>query len=464
MKDVKKEKSKRRWVKDTFGSQYDLKEKVGQGGQGIVLHTQYPQVLVKLSKPLLPEQKNQVETKLQWLQRQPLEALNIARPLALIREKHRAGYVMELMDGLVPLKQLLESAQDTGIESFIETGGLIRRIRLMAKLARTLSQLHCMGLAYGDLSPDNIFISQDTQYSEVWLIDCDNICYHSRSSEASVYTPDYGAPEILQGLSGINTYTDSWSFAAIAYQLLTMKHPLKGDLVNDGEPELEEQALRGEFPWVGHSDDNINAYSGGIPDDLVLGKTLRALMNQCFDPGLIEPKNRPTLAEWADAFEDAEKVIMLCENEECNSSFYYNAKQQCNFCEHQQTQNPGYLLNEYIRFAASDLPDGADQQDCWLKTERSLVAQPNQKRLVLTLASQEYSLAKEQSPICYLELTVEGLWIEPASDIKVSLQNTKKAEPISRRMRLKTSSQNNTDFYLHLGDFDVSHPVWRFRW
>ena len=462
MTEAHKDKKKRKWVKDTDSSQYDLKEKVGQGGQGAVFETQYPSVLVKLTKLLSPEKKKQTEAHLQWLQRQPLEALNIARPLALILEEQRAGYVMELMDGLVPLKQLLESTQDCGLEGFLETGGLARRIKLLGKLARTLAKLHGMGLAYGDLSPDNIFISKDSNYSEVWLIDCDNICYHSRSSEAGVYTPDYGAPEILKGISGINSYTDSWSFAVIGYQLLTMKHPLKGDMVNDGEPELEEQALQGGFSWIGHTEDNSNTSSDGIPDELVIGNDLSALLNQCFDNGLLNPEMRPTLAAWADAFENSDQVILNCED--CGSSFYFNATQQCSFCDKEQNQNLGSLLNEYIWFTAADLPEEATSDDCWLRTGRSIVIQTGKEKAALTLDSREYSMDSEQEPLCHIELTKEGLWIEPTSGVKVRLQNAKKAEVISRPMRLKTSSQTDTNFYLHLGDFDVSHPVWRFKW
>lgn len=462
MTEAHKGKNKRKWVKDTDGSKYDLKEKIGHGGQGAVFTTQYPSVLVKLTKELPKEKKQQTEAHLQWLQRQPLEALNIARPLALILEEHRAGYVMELMDGLVPLKLLLESTQDSGDEGFLDTGGLTRRIKVLGKLARTLAQIHGMGLAYGDLSPDNIFISKDINYSEVWLIDCDNICYHSRSSEAGVYTPDYGAPEILRELSGINSYSDSWSFAVIAYQLLTMKHPLKGDMVNDGEPELEEQALQGEFPWIGHTEDDSNTCSDGIPDELVIGKVLSVLLNQCFDDGLLNPEKRPTLATWADAFEDADKVILNCED--CGSSFYFNAVQQCSFCDHEQNQNLGSLLNEYIWFADTDLPEEKTSDDCWLKTGRCLVVQTGKEKAALTLDSREYSIDSEKAPLCYLELTEEGLWIEPKSGATVRLQNAKKEQLISRPMRLKTSSQNDTDFYLHLGDFDASHPVWRFKW
>jgi serine/threonine protein kinase len=171
---------------------------------------------------------------------------------------------MELMDGLTPMTELMQVATDAlmtgdGLSGYLKTGGLLRRLKILARLARVLAELHGRGLAYGDLSPANVFVSQSLEHAEVWLIDADNVASQSRDGQQVVFTPDYGAPEILREESGINTLTDSWSFAVMAYRLLTLVHPLKGDVVLDGEPKLEESALRGEFPWVDHPVDRSNA-------------------------------------------------------------------------------------------------------------------------------------------------------------------------------------------------------------
>ena len=98
---------------------------------------------------------------------------------------------MELMDGLIPLEKVMNEteeliASEGSIEHYLSTGGLKRRMTILAKLARTLSDLHARGLAYGDLSPANIFVSENADYSEVWLIDCDNICINQRESFDSI--------------------------------------------------------------------------------------------------------------------------------------------------------------------------------------------------------------------------------------------------------------------------------------
>jgi len=462
-KDPEQIKPKRRTIKDIKGSEYTLTGKLGEGGQGVVLTTNYPNVLVKVSKPLSSEKQLKQAEHLAWILRLDLRGLNIARPLVLINEPNRVGYVMELMDGLIPLKEFLESMQENGVKGFLETGGLQRRLILLAKLARTLAKLHGMGLAYGDLSPDNIFVSKSVDYSEVWLIDCDNICYQSRKSELKLYTPDYGAPEIINDISGINTYTDSWGFAVIAYQLLTMNHPLKGDVVNDGEPEIEEQALRGELPWVEHPEDSSNQCHSGIPSDLVFGKKLNKLMDQCFRAGLHDQEQRPTMSQWAGAFEEAASVTLKCEG--CGSTFYYNAQQQCRFCDVQQEDNKGLLLREYFWLPEEVLPEGTDpHKDSWIATDWAKVLQ-QEERIPIKPPMFDYSSEQEIEPSCHLELTKEGLWIEPVNKkIAIHLQRNKKTVEITRRMKLKTESQSNNDFLLHLGDLSKQHPVWRFRW
>lgn len=131
--------------------------------------------------------------------RQPLEGLPIAHPLALITQP-QPGYVMELMDGLAPMTELMQVATDAlmsedGLSGYVKTGGLSRRLKILARLARVLAELHGRGLAYGDLSPANVFASQSLEYSEVWLIDADNVASQSRDGQQGVFTPDYGAPK-----------------------------------------------------------------------------------------------------------------------------------------------------------------------------------------------------------------------------------------------------------------------------
>ena len=171
-------------VYDSQGNQYELTGKIGEGGQGIVCSTDRPGTLVKI---INTTDKNKIEKamkQINWIGQQDISDLNMAFPqIAITKPRH--GYVMELMDGLISLEDVLNSSfndlQDNGsTEEYLNTGGVARRIKLLLEIATTLGELHSRGYAYGDLSPANIFVSKSIGHSQVWFIDCDNICFNER--------------------------------------------------------------------------------------------------------------------------------------------------------------------------------------------------------------------------------------------------------------------------------------------
>ena len=465
---------KNRMVLDQFGQSYELTGRIGEGGQGIVCTTNYPNVLVKITRATTEEKRNGWANKIRALLRQPLEGLPIAHPQALITQP-QLGYVMELMDGLIPMTELIQVATDAlmsneGLSGYVTTGGLLRRLKLLARLARVLAELHGRGLAYGDLSPANVFVSQSLEYVEVWLIDADNVASQSRDSQQGVFTPDYGAPEILRGESGINTLTDSWSYAVIAYRTLTLAHPFKGDIVLEGEPEVEEAALRGELPWVDHPDDRSNALSIGLPREITFNAPLRALFERCFNVGLNNPSERPSLSEWADAFEAATGHCDQCES--CGSTFFYTSKHICPFCDNAQDSNRTILLQEYLykppklvrEGLPEDIPESFILKECWTRTGKAIVLSMSPTELkTLPLGTSLYADARS---LCTVELAQDGLWIEPSDGTQASLQRASDdiVVPIVRRQRLKSDSRSGVSFWLHLGAVEEERVVWRFKW
>ncbi len=465
---------KNRTVLDQHGQSYELTGRIGEGGQGIVCTTNHPNVLVKIARAITDEKKASWTSKIRTLMRQPLHGLPIAHPQALIIQP-QPGYVMELMDGLAPMTELMQVATDAlmsddGLSGYVKTGGLLRRLKMLARLARVLANLHGRGLAYGDLSPANVFVSQSLEYAEVWLIDADNVASQSRDGQQGVFTPDYGAPEILRGESGINTLTDSWSFAVMAYRILTLVHPLKGDVVLEGEPEREDEALRGELPWVDHPVDRSNALSIGLPREITLNAPLRALFERCFNAGLNNPGERPSLSEWADAFEAATGHCDQCES--CDSTFFYTSKHTCLFCDYPQDKNRTILLQEY-RYMPPDLlreglpvevPESLILKECWTRTGKAIVLSMSPAELkTLPLGTSLYAQARL---LCTVELAKDGLLIEPSAGTKVSLQRASddKVVAVVRRQRLKSDSRSGVSFWLHLGALEEEHVVWRFNW
>lgn len=336
-------------VVDTNGAKYDLDRLLGRGGQGAVYAVRGRDLAVKLSAARGPAERQRVRENIARIRRLPLDGLNVARPLRALLDPH-VGYVMELMTGMTSLQSLAappRSCATNFTQWYRDTGGLHRRLRLLAKTAALFRALHERGLAYGDASPQNVFVSEKSHASEVWLIDCDNIT--QGVSPRSVYTPGYAAPELFDGHKGADSLTDAWSLATIVFETLCVLHPFDGDLVQDGEPELEEQAFRGELPWVDDGD-RANASTRGLPREFVLTPALRLLAAACFGASRAHREQRPGVAAWAEKLAQAADHVLVCPA--CGSGFYVN-KSRCPWCDHPRP--PFALVNVGLRDAS--LPD-----------------------------------------------------------------------------------------------------------
>ena len=194
----------------------------------------------------------------------------------------------------------------------MDSGGLARRLRILRRAAQVLSHLHGMPIIYSDPSPANILISEDAAHIEVQFIDADNLRYETGSSSPGVFTPGFGAPELVTQQSGANTLTDAHAFSVIAYQTLTAAHPLLGDRVVEGPPELEDMALSGQLPWI---DDELNqsnySSSGVLPRTKVISRGLRQLFERSFSVGLNDARKRPGMSEWVSRLELASPTALL---------------------------------------------------------------------------------------------------------------------------------------------------------
>lgn len=458
----------KRIVQDNKGSVYELRDELSRGGQGIVYRTQYPQVLIKGFTKKDEQARLRWQQHIAWLVNQDLGGLKLARPLALLAAP-RFGYVMELMDGLVPLQSLLDSfvnAEEGAPADYLRQGGLRRRIRILSQLARTLNQLHTRGMLYGDLSPSNIFVSDDPEHAETWLIDCDNISLDAHSG-LTVHTADYGAPEVVRGDALLSSLTDSWSFAVIAYQLLTHNHPFKGELVCDGEPEEEEAALRGERPWVNDMQDDANQSFANLPFQLLEHSKLPALFSCCFEQGLHSPSERPSMAEWLEVLVEIDERTYCCTG--CGSTSLLPVDVDsvddvsCFFCD-EPADTRMVLFEEFIALPAESQAS-SDTPAPMIATGRKVWLQPGDevelKRLLPTFSYDQWPADHIR-----IEYGEKGLGIHPLPQCKLYIQRGAATKPLERYQGLKESlrGQHAEPYQIHIGELDQSHVIWQFRW
>jgi len=336
-------------VKDENGKIYEVKKRIGEGGQGIVFEVKGGKQAIKLIRSSSSICREQLRTKLQGVRRLEIEDLPIAKPLQMLA-KPNVGYVMELYTGMQPLSKLIFPGKKINpLLFYIQTGGLKRRLEVLSKVAGAFLKMHGRSLIYGDPSPNNIFISEDPDFSEIRLIDSDNIQFNTSRESSSVYTPRYGAPELVLGKTPANTLTDIYAFAVIVFETLTYIHPLLGDQILDGEPEKEEEAFKGGYPWIDHSTDRTNGTIRGLERDNTLSPELMKLCSETFEDGLLIPEKRPGISKWVDKLYSALDNTLSCPS--CNGSFYRN-KKECPWCsdENDRQYSPAHVLGKIGRW------------------------------------------------------------------------------------------------------------------
>ncbi len=311
-------------VTDETGAVHQLERQLGVGGQGVVWLVKGGRRVVKLLQRGDPEA---LRRQFLFVRRLDLSGLHVARPLAVLKPP-LVGYVAEFLGDMTPLAALLRPPATEPMRWHIDTGGLRRRLRLLAHAGESLLGLHGRGVVYGDVSHNNVFVSTPVTALEAWLIDLDNLS-HDSDPRRAIYTPGYGAPEIVAGKAGCTSLSDAWAFAILAWQTLTLTHPFLGDLVHDGEPELEERAFAGELPWVGHASDPRNACTRGLSPGQVLGSRLVELASRTFEQGLADRKQRPGVAEWVERLHAAADLTVLCPG--CGGT-YFVPETYCPWC------------------------------------------------------------------------------------------------------------------------------------
>lgn len=323
---------------------YNEEGLLGEGGQGAVYRTKDGDVALKIDNG--DETLQSFCEKIEQIIYKPLPKSDFALPLVLLKEKK--GYIMKLLDNFKPLSILTPDGvnpndfQKQNIPFFLEgmyqanqtwackiahyqnSGGLRMRLFILKRIACILSSLHLRGMAYCDLSPNNIFISQD-DIPLIKFIDADNIEYHSRI-KSSVYTPKYEIPEIDMG--GNNSmYSDIYAFGILVFYLLSMVYPFIEE-ENDWDNDESKIKRIWEGDWI-DSDNFEGEYREGLRGTLST-KPLEALFSTTFEIGKLKPYLRPIMPLWINALETALNNTLKCPK--CAMSYYDDYFDNCPYC------------------------------------------------------------------------------------------------------------------------------------
>jgi serine/threonine protein kinase len=364
---------------DEYGNIHCLSDELARGGQGVVFRTKDTDLAIKqpLNAAGEPDKNSDLRNRFQYIRLLPLPShIPISMPLAILRDE--PGYVMRLLNEMKSfnvfdlngkiknelskqaLPQWLTTIPDKDMAfrllHYANTGSTRRRLFALSKCASILARLHCAGLVYGDISPNNIFIGEG-ENSEVWLIDADNLRYELTTGGNSVYTPHYGAPEIIQNIDQARPRTDCWAFAVMAFGMLALCHPFIGKKVLepdndeggwDAEPapngtpsDLDEQAYAGYLSFIDDENDDSNQPSqlgSGLPRELVTTPGLHFLFQETFGVGRTQPHRRPAMAFWALELTKAFDHSLICPK--CKMSYFADGHKTCPYCD---TPHPEFV-------------------------------------------------------------------------------------------------------------------------
>lgn len=394
-------------LEDEYYTEHRITKKLGEGGQGFVCQTQNPLIVIKLvtdgsgnpierlkHKDAFEKYKNRFAS----LRIAPLpNDIHISLPVALLKDY--AGYVMHFMEDMLPLSALdttefPESAADYPawlvgntpsqdvsaaqkiLYAYCKNGGLRRRLDILGKAAQVLAELHAAGLVYCDISYNNIFVTGDIEFEtpNVWFIDADNIFTASENCMKgnTVYTPRYGAPEVVLQQSACTQQSDIYAFALTAFEKLTLIYPFAGkaaDNWEDGDnwdqssgavsslPPADpmQKAAAGELDWI-WAENGSNTSEDGLPQALTLTDRLFTLFDRTFQAGRKNPAARPSAFLWTKALFEAHDLTLQCPD--CAMSWYYSGQgTECPYCGHRLGSVMTIEENGSIIFAHEVIPE-----------------------------------------------------------------------------------------------------------
>jgi eukaryotic-like serine/threonine-protein kinase len=204
--------------------QYDLVEKVAEGGMGTVYKGRHrisgEIVAVKVVPPHIAS--NPVYLKRfeqEYNAAKVLDHPNIVRALDFGREDGIPFLVMEFVEG-ESLGQRLDR------ENRLDEG---EGIRIISEVAQGLGRAHELGLVHRDVKPDNILLTDDghvklTDLGLVKEIDADlNLTRTGRG----LGTPHFMAPEQFRNAKNADARCDIYSLSATLYMIVTGTLPFQ---------------------------------------------------------------------------------------------------------------------------------------------------------------------------------------------------------------------------------------------
>lgn len=215
---------------------YMLDAKIGSGGMSDIYRAKDllleqagikdVYVAIKVLQPEFVEQPEALQLLMKEAEKtRRLSHPNIIRLYDVDSDGDIHFLIMEYLDGET-LDQVIKRSKPKGLK-------LDGAIRLLEQISAALTYAHQQGIVHTDLKPANIILTRDghiklLDFGVAQAVQTHQDQYSADNNQLTSlnggYTPAYASPQLLEG--SVPTFKDDvFSFACLAYELLTSKHP-----------------------------------------------------------------------------------------------------------------------------------------------------------------------------------------------------------------------------------------------
>ncbi len=205
-------------------SHYELFEKLGEGGMGVVYKAQDTNLDRVVALKFLPNHLTANETeRARFLQEAKAAAAlnhpNICTVYGIEEHDDELFIAMEFVDGKNLRTQISNPMSPIPLDQIVDWG---------LQVVEALTAAHEKGVTHRDIKPDNIMVTAKNQIKvmDFGLAKLRGSLGLTRSG-SSVGTIAYMSPEQIQGLE-VDQRADLWALGVVLYEMLTGQRPFQG--------------------------------------------------------------------------------------------------------------------------------------------------------------------------------------------------------------------------------------------